>query len=188
VERSDISHPIAIARYDIHTLRRTPPNEVCPYADEPPVLRIFYAWFSDSESEEECVVVFEMGDKALSLVPNHWYAPIISRIEMQTTAQAKARANPRGAAGGRRTIEMANEIADRRVQTIAALRKARDLTQVQLADSLGIGQGDVSKLEQRPNVLLHTLARYVEATGGRLRLVAEYDHDRFEIELSDLTS
>ena len=50
----------------------------------------------------------------------------------------------------------------------------------------GIGQGDVSKLEQRPNLMLQTLARYIEATGGRLRVVAEYGEDRVEIELSEL--
>jgi hypothetical protein len=33
VEHSDVSHPIVIARYDLHTLRRTPPNEICPYVN-----------------------------------------------------------------------------------------------------------------------------------------------------------
>jgi hypothetical protein len=30
IEHTDISHPVVIARYDIHALRRTPPNEICP--------------------------------------------------------------------------------------------------------------------------------------------------------------
>jgi hypothetical protein len=84
IEHSDISHPLVIARYDIHTLRRTPPNDVCPYADHPPVIRIFYAWFTDTTSGDELAVVFEMGDKSLSNTPNQWYGPIISRIEAQT--------------------------------------------------------------------------------------------------------
>jgi DNA-binding transcriptional regulator YiaG len=101
-------------------------------------------------------------------------------------ARAKVQANPRAAAVSARTVEMADEIADRRVTTLAALRKARELTQAQLAETLGIGQGDVSKLEQRHNLMLQTLARYIEATGGRLRVVAEYDNDYVELELADL--
>jgi DNA-binding transcriptional regulator YiaG len=100
--------------------------------------------------------------------------------------QAKVRSNRSGAAGEARIEGLAREIANRRVCTLAALRKARELTQVQLAESLDIGQGDVSKLEQRANVTLLTLARYVEATGGKLRLVAEYGTDSIEIDLSDL--
>ncbi|MEI7991749.1 MAG: hypothetical protein WCH93_04880 [Actinomycetota bacterium] len=84
IEHTDISHPILIARYDIHTLRRTPPNEICPYADEPPIIRIFYAWFTDTANNVEFPVVFEMGDKSLSPTPNEWYLPIIHRIEAQT--------------------------------------------------------------------------------------------------------
>jgi len=84
IEHTDISHPIVIARYDIHALRRTPPNEICPYAAEPPVIRIFYAWFTDTTNNEEFPVVFEMGDKSLSATPNQWYPPIINRIEAQT--------------------------------------------------------------------------------------------------------
>jgi hypothetical protein len=102
IERSDISHPIIIARYDIHALRRTPPNEVCPYADKPPVIRIFYAWFVDSDSGVEFAVVFEMGDKSLSAVPNHWYAPIISRIETQSIPVWESR-HPMHRARTRRT-------------------------------------------------------------------------------------
>ena len=83
IEHSDISHPIVIARYDLHTLRRTPPNEICPYADQPPVIRIFYAWFTDTTGEE-FPVVFEMGDKSTARNPNQWYPPIVNRLEAQT--------------------------------------------------------------------------------------------------------
>ncbi|MCB0956457.1 MAG: hypothetical protein KDB06_02610 [Ilumatobacter sp.] len=87
IEHTEVGHPIVIARYDIHTLRRTPPNDVCPYADAPPVIRIFYAWFTDMTTNEEFPVVFEMGDKSLSPTPNQWYPPIINRIETQTIPQ-----------------------------------------------------------------------------------------------------
>jgi transcriptional regulator with XRE-family HTH domain len=63
------------------------------------------------------------------------------------------------------------------------IRRARTLSQETVADILGIAQGDVSKLERRTDVYVRTLRRYVEATGGRLRIVAEYpDAEPIEID------
>lgn len=53
------------------------------------------------------------------------------------------------------------------------LRKAMRLTQVELADRLGVRQDTISRLEQRADMLLSTLQGYVEAIGGRLAIVAE---------------
>ena len=119
--------------------------------------------------------------------PNHTADNFDTANETVAAARKRLRANPSAQAASDRVTQLANEIADRRVHTLTALRKARELTQVQIAETLGIGQGDVSKLEQRPNLMLQTLARYIEATGGRLRVVAEYGEDRVEIELSDLS-
>jgi DNA-binding XRE family transcriptional regulator len=101
-------------------------------------------------------------------------------------AQARLNANPRTRDLAANIGQLADDIAARRVRNLAAVRKARALTQAQVAESLGVRQADISKLEQRPNVTLLTLARYIEATGGRLRVVAEYDNDSVEIELSDV--
>ena len=61
--------------------------------------------------------------------------------------------------------------------TLRELRKARKLTQVRMAKSLGITQDSVSRLEQRSDLLLSTLRKTVEAMGGNLSLVAEFpDH------------
>lgn len=107
----------------------------------------------------------------------------------QTVAAARERLldNPAARSASDRVTQLADEIAGRRVHTLAALRKAHELTQVQIAETLGIGQGDVSKLEQRQNLMLQTLARYVEATGGRLRILADYGDDRVEVDLSGLS-
>jgi hypothetical protein len=43
-----------------------------------------------------------------------------------------------------------------------------------IAETLGIGQEGVSRLEKRSDLLLSTLRGYVEAMGGRLRLTAEF--------------
>ena len=67
--------------------------------------------------------------------------------------------------------------------TMRDLRLARDLTQVQLARLLGIGQEQVSRLEQKSDMLLSTLASYVQAMGGRLRFIAEFP-DRPAVEVA----
>ncbi len=54
------------------------------------------------------------------------------------------------------------------------LRKARKLTQQQMAKILKIGQDGVSRLERRSDLLLSTLQSYVEAMGGQLRIIAEF--------------
>ena len=54
------------------------------------------------------------------------------------------------------------------------LRKARQMTQVKLAEALGVNQGEVSKIEHRTDLYLSTLAEYVEALGGRLEIRAVF--------------
>jgi transcriptional regulator with XRE-family HTH domain len=54
------------------------------------------------------------------------------------------------------------------------LRKARKLTQKQMARVLNIGQDSVSRLECRSDLLISTLQSYVEAMGGVLRIVVEF--------------
>jgi hypothetical protein len=58
--------------------------------------------------------------------------------------------------------------------SLRELRRAHKLTQKRVAETLGIGQDQVSRLEQRSDLLLSTLRSYVEAMGGRLTLVAEF--------------
>jgi len=64
-------------------------------------------------------------------------------------------------------------------QALAAMpleevRRARQMTQVALAQILGVNQGEVSKIEHRTDVYLSTLAGYVEALGGRLEIRAVF--------------
>ena len=58
--------------------------------------------------------------------------------------------------------------------SLRELRRAHKLTQVKLAKSLGVRQEQISRLEQRSDLLISTLRGYVEAMGGRLSLVAEF--------------
>ena len=76
--------------------------------------------------------------------------------------------------------ERQNKIASRASEilaeelTLQELRKAHQLTQKKLAEALNMGQDQVSRLEQRSDLLLSTLRHYIEAMGGRLTIVAEF--------------
>jgi transcriptional regulator with XRE-family HTH domain len=54
------------------------------------------------------------------------------------------------------------------------LRKAQQMTQLQLAEILGVNQGEVSQIEHRSDMCVSTLAEYVEAMGGRLEIRAVF--------------
>ena len=69
--------------------------------------------------------------------------------------------------------------------TLRELRRARQLTQVRVARTLGITQDSVSRLEKRSDLLLSTLRKAVEAMGGNLSLVAEFP-DRAPVVLSGI--
>lgn len=64
---------------------------------------------------------------------------------------------------------------------LAELRQHRNVTQVQLADVLGISQGNVSQLEHRTELYLSTLREYVEALGGHLELAAVFPEERVTV-------
>jgi DNA-binding XRE family transcriptional regulator len=66
---------------------------------------------------------------------------------------------------------------------LAQLRQARHLTQVQLAETLGISQGNVSRLESRNDIYLSTLRGYVEALGGHLEIAAVFDDQRLPVNI-----
>jgi transcriptional regulator with XRE-family HTH domain len=69
--------------------------------------------------------------------------------------------------------------------SLRELRKARKLTQVRMAKTLGITQDSVSRLEKRSDLLLSTLRKTVKAMGGSLSLVAKFP-DRPPVELAGL--
>ena len=58
--------------------------------------------------------------------------------------------------------------------TLQALRKALDLTQLEMSAKLHIKQEAVSRLERRSDLLLSTLTSYIEAMGGHLSLTVEF--------------
>jgi hypothetical protein len=62
----------------------------------------------------------------------------------------------------------------RRRMTLAELRKGRKISQATVADALGIGQMQISRLEKRKDPRLSTMQRTVEAMGGQLTMIATF--------------
>lgn len=67
--------------------------------------------------------------------------------------------------------------------TLKELRKAKALTQIQLAQTLGIRQASVAQMEKRTDLMISTVRSYVEAMGGKLKLSVEFpDHMAVSLE------
>jgi helix-turn-helix protein len=71
------------------------------------------------------------------------------------------------------------------------LRRACQLSQEQLAATLAEKQPSISRLEQRTDMYVSTLRRYIEAMGGQLDIVARFPDgeasiDQFAEEPKDL--
>lgn len=58
------------------------------------------------------------------------------------------------------------------------LRQSLKLTQAQIAQRLQIDQGNVSRIEQRTDLMLSTLRKYIEALGGELQLVVRFSDEQ----------
>ena len=69
---------------------------------------------------------------------------------------------------------------------LAALRKAAELTQTELAEALGISQAAVAKTEQRQDLLLSTLNAYIEALGGQAHIVITFNGEEIDLDLGAL--
>lgn len=61
-----------------------------------------------------------------------------------------------------------------RRMTLGEVRKERRITQARMAEALGIGQMQISRLERRTDPRLSTMQRTVAAMGGQLTLIATF--------------
>jgi transcriptional regulator with XRE-family HTH domain len=69
----------------------------------------------------------------------------------------------------------------KRSALLGEVRRARQMTQETLAETLGMSQSEVSKVERRTDVYVSTLRRYIEAMGGELEIVARFPNGNVEI-------
>ena len=96
-----------------------------------------------------------------------------SRIDSSAT---KVLSDPTRAArvdAHRRAIEDALALAE--------IREQRELTQTDIARVLSTSQANVSRIERQRDLYLSTLAQYVAALGGTLKVSAVFDDEEVEI-------
>lgn len=79
----------------------------------------------------------------------------------------------------RRVLERAERL--RAEMPLAKLREAQQMTQVNLAEALNVGQAAVSRIETRTDAYVSTLRRYIEAMGGTLVIVARFPEGEVKI-------
>ncbi len=79
--------------------------------------------------------------------------------------------------------EAAALIADE--MSLRELRKDLEFTQARVAESLGIGQDEVSRAERRADMLVSTLRNLIAAMGGELAITARFP-DRRDVNITNL--
>lgn len=74
-------------------------------------------------------------------------------------------------------------LAAERAYRLVEIRKARGLTQNDVAERMHVSQRRVSAVEhgQITRTELSTVASYVEALGGRVKVIADFGDDQLEI-------
>lgn len=85
----------------------------------------------------------------------------VKQIKAAMTAEDRAEVDAR-------TAELITE-----VEGLKAFRLLAERSQEQIAESLGIKQPSVHKIEKQTDLYLSTLRRFVEAAGGSLELRVE---------------
>jgi predicted transcriptional regulator len=71
--------------------------------------------------------------------------------------------------------------------TLRGMREGMGVTQVEVAEALGIEQGDVSRMERRPDMLLSTLRRYARAIGAECEVAFVFPKTGHRIVVADPT-
>ncbi len=68
----------------------------------------------------------------------------------------------------RRTAELIGEM------TLSELREARQLSQEVVAESFGVKQAAISRMERRTDIHISTLKSFIESLGGELEIRANF--------------
>lgn len=87
----------------------------------------------------------------------------------RTAAQIKATMTPED----RGDVDARTKALIVEVEGLKAFRQLAERSQEQLAESLGIKQPSVHKIEKQTDLYLSTLRRFIEAAGGTLELRVE---------------
>src|SRR5690349_3276763 len=70
--------------------------------------------------------------------------------------------------------------------TLHELRKARAVSQEELAKKLAVGQPAVAKIERRSDMYVSNLRRYIEALGGTLEISASFPDGKVTVVVKEV--
>lgn len=70
---------------------------------------------------------------------------------------------------------------------LGKLRRQLGLSQITLADRLKVSQPNIAQFENKDDMCLTTLRRYIHALGGQLEIVARFADGSVEIALPEST-
>jgi len=100
---------------------------------------------------------------------------------------ARLLTDPETAADVASAVEEIREMDRAHAMSLAMIRKAGQLTQIEVAQRLGIGQGVVSRLENRDDMLLSTLFGYLAAAGAdTARIIVTINGREVDLDLATL--
>jgi transcriptional regulator with XRE-family HTH domain len=79
-------------------------------------------------------------------------------------------------------------LAEKQCHQLAETRKEVDIAQKDIAAALGVSIARISQIEHGEVTSFEVIARYVEALGGRLDLVADFGDRTVRLPVSDTTA
>lgn len=82
--------------------------------------------------------------------------------------------------------ERAKVVAEQVRDALGELRRVRQLTQVELSQTMHRPQSTISRIEREGDMLLSTLAAYVEALGGHLEINAVIGDQRMALTATEI--
>jgi DNA-binding transcriptional regulator YiaG len=95
--------------------------------------------------------------------------------KLKTWAEVKAQQPLSAEAQAANATWVEEQIVEMNLQ---ALRQQLGVTQAELADATGMGQGEISRIEQREDHMVSTLRRLVRSLGGDLEIHARFPDGR----------
>jgi len=82
---------------------------------------------------------------------------------------------------GRESYERAVAEIESHQANLTQVRKLRSLAQSTVAELMDMDQSEISRLERRTDLLLSTLRKFIQATGGDLHLIAHFPEGNVEL-------
>lgn len=82
-------------------------------------------------------------------------------------------------------IKRESEALKTEYNSLQEIRKELELSQQDVADSMGVKQESISKLENRDDIKISTLKEYLGAMGAKMKIVVEFNDK--EIQLNSYT-